>query len=211
MNKKERASYIIKILERLYPNPPIPLSHKDPFSLLIAVMLSARSTDKKVNEITPKLFLRAPTPEKMILLSIEEIKEMIKEIGLSNTKAKNIWNLSKMIVEKYHSKVPDTFEELESLPGVGHKTASVVMAQAYKKEAFPVDTHIHRLMKKWKLSSGKNVYESEKDAKKIFPKKLWSKIHLQIIYYGRQYSPARGWRIEKDIITEQLNKFDQKS
>lgn len=204
---------IVQILESLYPNPLIPLNHKDPFTLLISVVLSAQSTDKKVNEITPELFARAHTPEQMAGMDVKEISHLIKKVGLYNTKARNIWTLSKILVEQHSGKVPRTFKELESLPGVGHKTASVVMSQAFKKPAFPVDTHIHRLMQRWGLSSGKSVQQTEKDAKKLFPKKIWNKLHLQMIYYGRAYSPARGWSLEKDLITQTLLKqqaFDQK-
>lgn len=190
-------------LEKLYPEVPIPLVHSDPFTLLVAVALSAQTTDKKVNEITPKLFEVAGTPEKMSKLEVVEIKELIKEIGLANQKAKNLKRMSEILVEKHNSIVPQTFEELEELPGVGHKTASVVMSQSFGFPAFPVDTHIHRLMTQWKLTSGKNVVETERDAKSIFPKDTWNKLHLQIIFYGREYSPARGNK-EKDFITKML-------
>lgn len=206
MTKKERVEFIISELEKLYPNPPIPLNHYSEFTLLIAVLLSAQTTDKKVNEVTPNLFKIADTPEKMIQLSISEIKEIIKEIGLSSTKAKHIFELSHLLIQNHQGKVPNTFEELEKLPGVGHKTASVVMSQAFGFEAFPVDTHIHRLMTLWKLTSGKNVEQTEKDAKKLFPKNKWNTLHLQIIYYGREYSPARGRNIEKDFITAEILK-----
>lgn len=201
MNKKERAQFVMDELEKLYPTTPIPLDHTDPYTLLVAVMLSAQTTDKKVNEVTPNLFARANNPKAMSLLEVEEIKELIKEIGLSNTKARNLKRLSEILVEKHNSIVPQTFEELEELPGVGHKTASVVMAQAFGHPAFPVDTHIHRLMHRWKLSNGKSVEQTEKDAKRLFPKDRWNKLHLQIIFYGREYSPARAWDLEKDFIT----------
>lgn len=204
MTKKQRAKFVVDELEKLYPNPPIPLNHTDPFTLLIAVLLSAQSTDKKVNEITPDLFARASNPKAMSLLEVDEIKEIIRQIGLSNTKARNIKRLSEILVEKYNGVVPSTFEELETLPGVGHKTASVVMAQAFGEPAFPVDTHIHRLMHRWKLSNGKSVEQTEKDAKRLFPKELWNKLHLQIIYYGREYSPARNPKPEKDYITQTI-------
>ncbi|NLN34027.1 MAG: endonuclease III [Flavobacteriaceae bacterium] len=204
MNKKERAEFVVQELEKLYPNPPIPLDHTDEFTLLIAVLLSAQSTDKKVNEITPDLFARASNAKAMSLLEVDEIKELIRQIGLANTKAKNIKRLSEILVEKHDGVVPSTFEELEELPGVGHKTASVVMAQAFGHPAFPVDTHIHRLMHRWKLSNGKSVIQTEKDAKRLFPKVLWNKLHLQIIYYGREYSPARNWTLEKDFITRKI-------
>jgi len=203
MTKKQRAQIVMDELEKLYPEVPIPLHHKDAFTLLVAVALSAQTTDKKVNEVTPKLFAVADTPEKMAKLEVPQIKEMIKEIGLANQKAKNLKKMSEILVEKFNGKVPQTFEELESLPGVVHKTASVVMSQAFGFPAFPVDTHIHRLMKKWKLTEGKNVVQTEEDAKKIFPKDRWNKLHLQIIYYGREYSPARR-NGEKDFITPML-------
>ena len=203
MTKKQRAKVVMEELEKLYPEVPIPLDHSDPFTLLVAVALSAQTTDKKVNEITPKLFEVAGTPERMSKLEIAEIKELIKEIGLANQKAKNLKRMSEILVEKHNSIVPQTFEELEELPGVGHKTASVVMSQSFGFPAFPVDTHIHRLMTQWKLTSGKNVVETERDAKTIFPKDTWNKLHLQIIFYGREYSPARGNK-EKDFITKML-------
>ena len=203
MTKKQRAEIVMTELEKLYPETPIPLDHKDAFTLLVAVALSAQTTDKKVNQITPKLFETANTPEKMMLLEAHEIKELIKEIGLANQKAKNLKKMAELLVEKHDGVVPQTFEELEALPGVGHKTASVVMSQSYGFPAFPVDTHIHRLMTQWKLTSGKNVVETEKDAKKIFPEEKWNKLHLQIIFYGREYSPARGTR-DNDFITKML-------
>lgn len=204
MTKKERAIYVMTELERLYPQPPIPLDHTDPFTMLIAVLLSAQTTDKKVNEVTPDLFARATNAKAMSLLDVEEIKYLIRQIGLSNTKAKNIKRLSEILVEKYDGEVPESFDQLEELPGVGHKTASVVMAQAFGHPAFPVDTHIHRLMHRWKLSNGKSVEQTEKDAKRLFPRDRWNKLHLQIIYYGREYSPARGWNLEKDYITRNI-------
>ncbi|MGC4128257.1 MAG: endonuclease III [Bergeyella sp.] len=203
MTKKQRAEIIIKELEKLYPETPIPLDHKDAYTLMVAVALSAQTTDKKVNEITPKLFAVADTPEKMAKLSVEEIKELIKEIGLANSKAKNLKRMAEQLLERHNGIVPQTFEELENLAGVGHKTASVVMSQAFGFPAFPVDTHIHRLMTQWKLTSGKNVAETEKDAKSIFPKETWNKLHLQIIFYGREFSPARG-KGEKDFLTKML-------
>lgn len=204
MLKKERVQFVIDELEKLYPTPPIPLDHQDAFTLLIAVLLSAQTTDKKVNQVTPELFANAANAKAMSLLEVDEIKYYIREIGLSNTKAKNIKRLSEILLEKHNGEVPESFEELEELPGVGHKTASVVMAQWFGHPAFPVDTHIHRLMKLWKLTKGKNVEETEKDAKKIFPKELWNKLHIQIIYYGREYSPARAWSLEKDFITRKM-------
>ncbi len=204
MLKKERVQFVVDELEKLYPVPPIPLDHQDAFTLLIAVLLSAQTTDKKVNEVTPELFAKAANAKAMSLLEVDEIKYYIRQIGLSNTKAKNIKRLSEILVEKYNGEVPEGFEELEELPGVGHKTASVVMSQWFGHPAFPVDTHIHRLMKLWKLTKGKNVEETEKDAKRIFPKELWNKLHIQIIYYGREYSPARAWSLDKDFITRKM-------
>lgn len=203
MTKKQRAKTVQEELEKLYPEVPIPLDHKDPYTLMVAVALSAQTTDKKVNQVTPALFAVADTPEKMAKLSVEQIKNLIKEIGLSNSKAKNLKGMAELLVAKHDSVVPQTYEELEELPGVGHKTASVVMSQGFGFPAFPVDTHIHRLMTQWKLTSGKNVTETEKDAKNIFPKAVWNKLHLQIIFYGREYSPARGNR-EKDFLTKML-------
>ena len=190
--KKKRGRYIQKLLARLYPNPKPPLDHDDPFTLLIAVLLSAQTTDARVNLVTPALFKRAHTPKEMAKLSVDEILSYIRTCGLAPTKAKNIRKLSEILVEKYGSKVPRTFEELEALPGVGHKTASVVMSQAFGVPAFPVDTHIHRLAKRWKLSSGKDVKTTEEDLKKIFPESAWNPLHLQIIFYGREHCTARG-------------------
>ena len=192
MTKKDKAMAIADILDRLYPEVSIPLYHKDPYTLLVSVLLSAQSTDKKVNEITPVLFAKADNPYDMAKLDVEEIRKIIKPIGLAPQKAKAIHGLSKMLVEKYDGKVPDTFQDLESLPGVGHKTASVIMTQAFGKPAFPVDTHIHRLAYRWGLSTGKNVKKTEEDLKKLYPEDMWNKLHLQIIYFGRQYCPARG-------------------
>lgn len=190
MTKKEKALKILEILEELYPETPVPLDHRDPFTLLVAVLLSAQTTDKKVNEVTPALFDRAPTPAKMLELSVEEIKEYIRQIGLSGSKASNIHKLSRILVESYSGEIPRTIEELERLPGVGHKTASVVAAQAFGIPAFPVDTHIHRLAHRWRLSNGKNVVQTERDLKAIFPVEVWNKIHLQIIFFGRGHCPA---------------------
>lgn len=206
MTKKQRAELVQRELEKLYPQVPIPLDHTDPYTLMVAVALSAQTTDKKVNQVTPELFRIAGTPQKMAKLEVEEIKELIKEIGLSNTKAKNLKRMAELLLERHHGVVPQTYEELEALPGVGHKTASVVMSQGFGFPAFPVDTHIHRLMTQWKLTSGKNVVETEKDAKAIWPESVWNKLHLQIIFYGREYSPARG-KGEKDFITKML--FDK--
>ena len=203
MTKKQRAKIVQEELEKLYPEVPIPLEHKDAYTLMVAVALSAQTTDKKVNQITPGLFAVADTPEKMAKLSVEEIKELIKEIGLSNSKAKNLKKMAEVLVEKHNSVVPQTFEELEELAGVGHKTASVVMSQAFGFPAFPVDTHIHRLMKQWKLTEGKNVVQTERDAKTIWKESVWNKLHLQIIFYGREYSQARGSQ-EKDFLTKML-------
>ena len=206
MNKKNKVEYLIKELDNLFPEVPVPLDHKDPYTLLIAVLLSAQCTDERVNQITPKLFKRADNPFDMINLSVEEIKEIIKPCGLSPMKSKGIYGLSKIIIEKHNGLVPKTFEFLEELPGVGHKTASVVMSQAFGFPAFPVDTHIHRLMYRWGLSNGKNVKQTEKDAKRLFPSEKWNKLHLQIIYYARKYSPARGWNINNDIITLKIGR-----
>lgn len=206
MNKQEKVKFVIKTLNRLYPEVPIPLNHKDPYTLLIAVLLSAQSTDARVNVITPLLFEKADNPYDMIRLSVDEIREIIKPVGLSPTKSKGIYDLSRILIEKYDGNVPADFEALESLPAVGHKTASVVMAQAFEIPTFPVDTHIHRLMYRWGFSNGKNVIQTEKDAKRIFPKESWNLLHLQIIYYGREYSPARGWNLEKDEITKKIGR-----
>ncbi|WP_332020633.1 endonuclease III [Kaistella sp.] len=203
MTKKQRAETVMMELEKLYPEVPIPLDHSDPYTLLVAVALSAQTTDKKVNQITPKLFEVAGDPFRMKDLEVDEIKYLIKEIGLANNKAKNLKKMAELLVERHNGEVPKTFEELEALPGVGHKTASVVMSQAFGVPAFPVDTHIHRLMKQWKLTSGKNVVETEHDAKKLFPKEVWNRLHLQIIFYGREYSPARGNQ-DKDFLTKML-------
>ena len=190
MKRSEKRKLIIKTLDDLYPKVYIPLDHINDFTFLIAVMLSAQSTDKKVNEITPKLFSLAPSPEKMVKLGVSRIKNLIRQIGLAPTKAKNIFKTSLILIEKFNSKVPDNFEDLESLPGVGHKTSSVIMSQIFKVPAFPVDTHIHRLAKRWDLTTGKNVKKTEEDLKKFFEKKLWNKLHLQIIFYGREYCKA---------------------
>jgi endonuclease-3 len=206
MNKKERIKFIIEELEKKYPKVPIPLDHKDPYTLLIAVLLSAQCTDVRVNKITPILFKRADNPYDMVKMSVEEIKTIIRPCGLSPMKSKGIHGLSEIIINKHNGKVPADFELLEELPAVGHKTASVVMAQAFNIPAFPVDTHIHRLLYRWKISTGKNVRKTEEDAKKVFPIELWNKLHLQIIWYGREYSPARGWDINKDIITKTVGR-----
>ena len=201
MTKKEKGIFILTELERLYPETPIPLDHSDAYTLLIAVLLSAQCTDEQVNKITPNLFKKAKTPYEMILLSVEEIREIIRPCGLSPRKSQAIWDLSNIIIDKHLGEVPSNFEDLELLPGVGHKTASVVMSQAFGVPAFPVDTHIHRLLTRWGISSGKNVEETEREAKKLFPKEIWNKLHLQIIFYGREYSPARSPKKEIDFIT----------
>ena len=206
MNKKNKVIFIIEELENLFPEVPIPLNHKDPYTLLIAVLLSAQCTDERVNLITPKLFKIADNPSDMSKLSINEIKEIIRPCGLSPMKSKGIYGLTRIILEKHNGKVPQTFEELEELPAVGHKTASVVMSQAFGYPAFPVDTHIHRLMFRWGLSNGTNVKQTEKDAKRLFPKDKWNKLHLQIIYYARKYSPARGWDKQNDSITKKIGR-----
>lgn len=206
MNKQEKVKFVIDTLNEIYPEVPIALDHKDPYTLLIAVLMSAQATDAKVNQITPLLWKKADNPYEMIKLSIEEIREIIKPVGLSPMKAKGIHGLSHILIDKYSGEVPVSFEALESLPAVGHKTASVVMSQAFGIPAFPVDTHIHRLMYRWNLTNGKNVVQTEKDAKRLFPREHWNKLHLQIIYYGRQYSPARAWNLDKDIITKTIGR-----
>ena len=206
MTKKEKVLFVINKLEELYPRVPIPLDHSDPYTLLIAVILSAQSTDKGVNKITPLLFKKAKTPEEMVKMSVEEIRNIIRPVGLSPMKSKGIHQLSKILIDKYDGKVPNNLNSLEELPSVGHKTASVVMSQAFGVPSFPVDTHIHRLMYRWGFSNGKNVKQTEKDAKRLFPKNKWNKLHLQIIWYGRQYSQARGWEIEKDIIMKKIGR-----
>jgi endonuclease-3 len=204
MTKKEKAAYIINELEILFPETPIPLNHSDPYTLLIAVLLSAQCTDERVNKITPLLFKKGPTPFEMVKLSVEEIKAIIRPCGLSPKKSQAIWNLSAILIAKYKGEVPVSFELLEELPGVGHKTASVVMSQAFGFPAFPVDTHIHRLLTRWGISSGKNVVETEKAAKKVFPIETWNKLHLQIIFYGRLFSPARSPKLASDYITRSI-------
>jgi endonuclease III len=216
MTRAEKAARIAGILERLYPEPAIPLSHDDPYSLLVAVMLSAQTTDKKVNEVTPALFARASTPAEMAALPLEEIAWLIRTVGLAPTKAKNLKALSRLLVVEHGGVVPASFEALEALPGVGHKTASVVMSQAFGHPAFPVDTHIHRLAARWGLSSGKNVEETERDLKRVFLREQWNKVHLQIIYFGRSHCPALrhelagclicSWAASKRRITEEARK-----
>ena len=206
MNKAQKVQFVIETLQKTYPKIPIPLDHKDPYTLLIAVLLSAQCTDVRVNKITPLLFSKADNPFDMIKLTVEEIKNIIRPCGLSPMKSKGIHGLSKILIEKHNGQVPKTFNELEELPAVGHKTASVVMSQAFDVPAFPVDTHIHRLMYRWNLTNGKNVIQTEKDAKRLFPKELWNDLHLQIIWYGREYSPARAWDLDKDIITKTIGR-----
>ena len=206
MTKAQKVAFVINNLEELYPEIPIPLDHKDPYTLLIAVLLSAQSTDVRVNLTTPHLFAKADNPWDMVKLTVDEIREIIKPVGLSPQKAKGIYGLSEILIEKYDGIVPADFEALESFPAVGHKTASVVMSQAFGVPAFPVDTHIHRLMYRWGLTNGKNVVQTEKDAKRLFPKERWNDLHLQIIWYGREYSPARGWDLSKDIITSTVGR-----
>jgi endonuclease-3 len=204
MTKKEKVKYIVEELEKLYPETPVPLDHKDAYTLLIAVLLSAQCTDERVNKITPLLFAKADNPYDMVKLSVEDIKEIIRPCGLSPRKSKAIWDLSHILINEHDGEVPASFKELEKLPGVGHKTASVVMAQAFNVPAFPVDTHIHRLLTRWGITSGKNVDQTEKDAKRLFPEELWNKLHLQIIFYGREYSPARSPKADKDYITRTI-------
>ncbi len=206
MTKKEKVSFVMEELDRLYPEIPIPLDHKDPYTLLIAVLLSAQSTDVRVNQITPLLFKKADTPQQMIKLSVEQIRDIIKPVGLSPMKSKGIYGLSHILINEHQGKVPKSFEALEALPAVGHKTASVVMSQAFGVPAFPVDTHIHRLMYRWGLSNGKSVVQTERDAKSLFPKNKWNELHLQIIWYGREYCPARGWNVQNDIITSTIGR-----
>ena len=206
MNKEARVAFVINTLKEFYPTIPIPLDHKDPYTLLIAVLLSAQCTDVRVNQITPLLFAKADNPYDMVKMSVDEIREIIKPCGLSPMKSKGIYGLSQMLIEKYNGIVPQSFEALESFPAVGHKTASVVMSQAFGVPAFPVDTHIHRLMYRWNLSNGKNVVQTEKDAKRIFPEEIWNDLHLQMIWYGRQYCQARGWNLDNDIITQTIGR-----
>lgn len=206
MTKAQKVQFVIDTLNEIYPTIPIPLDHQDPYTLLIAVLMSAQSTDVRVNQITPLLFAKADNPYDMVKLTVEEIREIIKPVGLSPMKAKGIHGLSQILIDKHNGKVPASFEALEELPAVGHKTASVVMSQAFGVPAFPVDTHIHRLMYRWGFSNGKNVVQTEKDAKRLFPEELWNTLHLQIIWYGREYSPARGWDLKKDIITATIGR-----
>ena len=221
MKRKEKAERIQTMLEKLYPETPVPLDHETPFQLLIAVLMSAQTTDLKVNQVTPELFKQGPTPEKMAMLEVSEIQSLIREVGLAPTKAKNIRRLSELLIERHHGSIPNTFEELEALPGVGHKTAGVVLAQAFGIPAFPIDTHIHRLAARWGLSNGKNVDKTEKDLKAIFPKEAWNSLHLQIIFFGREYCPARyhdltqcpicSWAATKKGIAEEAKMNNPKS
>ncbi|MCX2746115.1 endonuclease III [Mangrovivirga sp. M17] len=206
MTRKEKAKEILNILNNIYPEPPVPLDHKDPYTLLIAVLLSAQCTDERVNKVTPELFALADNPFKMAEADVDQIKSIIRPCGLSPRKSKAIHELSRILIEKYNGEVPADMKKLEELPGVGHKTASVVMSQAFNEPAFPVDTHIHRLAWRWGLSTGKSVEKTEEDLKKIFPIETWNKVHLQIIFYAREYSPARGYKFEKDIITQQYGR-----
>jgi len=206
MTKQEKVDFTIETLDEIYPSIPVPLDHKDPHTLLVAVLLSAQSTDVRVNQITPLLFERADNPHDMIKMTVEEIREIIRPVGLSPMKSKGIHGLSQILVDKYGGEVPQDIALLEELPAVGHKTASVVVSQAFGIPAFPVDTHIHRLMYRWGFSNGKNVVQTERDAKRLFPMELWNRLHLQIIWYGREYSPARGWVLEKDIITSTIGR-----
>ncbi len=206
MTEREKADFVVEELERLFPETPIPLEHQDPFTLLIAVLLSAQSTDKKVNQVTPTLFQKASTPERILKLGEEELRKIIKPVGLSPTKAKNIIALSQKLMEEHGGKVPKDMKALEALPGVGHKTASVVMAQAFGEPAFPVDTHIHRLMYRWGLSNGKSVEQTERDCKRLFPKEKWNSLHLRIIFYGRTYSPARNFDPKEAPIEKKIGR-----
>ncbi|MDO6491578.1 MAG: endonuclease III domain-containing protein [Cellulophaga sp.] len=206
MTKAEKVTFTIDKLKELYPTIPVPLDHKDPYTLLIAVLMSAQSTDVRVNKITPLLFKKADNPYDMVKLTVDEIREIIKPVGLSPMKAKGIHGLSQMLIDKHNGIVPKDMESLEKFPAVGHKTAGVVVSQAFGIPAFPVDTHIHRLMYRWGFTNGKNVVQTEKDAKRLFPKELWNDLHLQIIWYGRDYSPARGWNLDNDIITKTIGR-----
>ena len=213
MKRKEKAERIQKMLEELYPETPVPLDHETPFQLLVAVLMSAQTTDLKVNQVTPELFNQGPTPEKMALLEVSQIQSLIREVGLAPTKAKNIKRLSELLLERHQGEIPNTFEDLEALPGVGHKTAGVVLAQAFGIPAFPIDTHIHRLASRWGLSNGKNVEQTERDLKAVFPEEAWNDLHLQIIFFGREYCPARyhdlsqcpicSWAATKKRIAEE--------
>ncbi|HXJ98641.1 MAG TPA: endonuclease III [Gelidibacter sp.] len=206
MTKQEKVDFVINTLKELYPTIPVPLDHKDPYTLLIAVLMSAQCTDVRVNQITPLLFAKADNPYDMIKLTVDEIRDIIRPVGLSPMKSKGIHGLSHILIDKHNGQVPQTYEELEELPAVGHKTAGVVLSQAFGIPAFPVDTHIHRLMYRWNLSNGKSVVQTERDAKRLFPENTWNDLHLQMIWYGREYSPARGWDLDKDIITKTIGR-----
>ena len=206
MTKAEKVEFIIGELEKLYPNTPIPLQHSNNFTLLIAVLLSAQCTDERVNKVTPALFQLADSAFDMAQLSLEQIADIIRPCGLTPMKSKGIYSLSRILIDKHGGEVPASFEALEALPAVGHKTASVVMSQGFGIPAFPVDTHIHRLMYRWGLSQGKSVVQTERDAKRLFPREKWNKLHLQIIYYAREYSPARGWSLERDFISKRIGR-----
>lgn len=204
--KAERVQWVMDELEALYPDTPVPLDHVDAYTLLVAVLLSAQCTDARVNTVTPSLFALADTPHGMMRQSVDDIRDIIRPCGLSPRKSVAISELSRILVEQHGGKVPQNFEDLEALPGVGHKTAAVVMSQAFGVPAFPVDTHIHRLMHRWNFSNGKSVEQTERDAKRLFPEHRWNKLHLQIIFYGREYSPARGWSLEKDFISARIGR-----
>ncbi|SHL60425.1 endonuclease III domain-containing protein [Myroides odoratimimus] len=206
MTKSEKVKFAMETLDALYPEVPIPLDHKDPYTLLIAVLLSAQCTDERVNKITPLLFAKADNPYDMVKMTVEEIQDIIRPCGLSPMKSKGIYGLSHILIDKYNGEVPQDMAALEELPAVGHKTASVVMSQAFGVPAFPVDTHIHRLMYRWNFSNGKSVEQTERDAKRLFPEDKWNLLHLQLVWYGRQYSPARGWNLEIDIITSVIGR-----
>lgn len=206
MNKQEKVQFIIDELERIYPETPVPLDHTDDYTLLVSVLLSAQCTDKRVNLVTPFLFEKANNAFDMVKLDVEEIRQIIRPCGLSPRKSKAIYGLSEILIDKYEGEVPNDMELLEELPGVGHKTASVVISQAFGVPAFPVDTHIHRLLYRWGMTNGKNVVQTEKDAKRLFPEELWNKLHLQIIFYGREYCQARGWDKSKDTITQKVGR-----
>ena len=206
MNRSERVKFISRSLNKLYPNPPIPLNHNSIFTLLIAVILSAQCTDIRVNQVTPMLFKKANNPKKMVQLGIKEIKKIIRPCGLSPQKSKALFELSKILIKEFKGKVPNSFEALEALPGVGHKTASVVMSQGFGHDAFPVDTHVHRLAQRWRLTSGKNVKQTEKDLKRLFPVAEWNRLHIQIIMYGREFCTARGCNGSSCNICSEVNK-----
>lgn len=210
MKKADKVALILETLQAYYPNPPVPLDHRDPYTLLIAVLLSAQCTDQRVNTVTPALFEAANTPAQMVQMQVEDIQAIIRPCGLSPAKSKNIHRLSELLIRDHQGEVPQDLEALEALPGVGHKTASVVMAQSFGVPSFPVDTHIHRLMYRWGLTNGKNVEQTERDAKRLFPKERWNDLHLQIIFYGREFSPARGLKWEHDFLLQQCGRPSEK-